>query len=116
VAVAQDRDREIRRLAASLKSKLTIEDIEILSYILNDLAEAFTRMRNALSKLGYDARGGAGGYGYADRDIITLIVRSVMEEYRRRSGAVEEEAEAVEVPEEKVREIELKLKSAREKQ
>jgi len=42
--------------------------------------------------------------------------KTVMEEYRRRIGGVEGREEAVEIPEEKVREIELKLKSAREKQ
>jgi len=60
---------------------------------------------------------GKSGYGYADKDLISFIVRTAIEKYRRRGGAVEEgEGEAVEIPEEKIREIELELKSAREKQ
>jgi len=115
VAAAQDRERELRRMAASLKAQLTIEDIEILSYILNDLAEAFTRIRSALSKIDYGKSGGAGGYGYADRDFIYMLFRTALEETLKRRGVVEEEEEAVEIPEEKVLEIQQKLKSAREK-
>jgi len=115
VVVAQDRERELRRLANSLKSQLTIEDLEILSYIVDDAVNAIIRLKNAFSKLESSLKGSAGGYGYADRDFIYMLFRTALEETLKRRGVVEEEEEVVEIPEDKVLEITQKLKSVREK-